>query len=144
VNDTAQPARVALFSLLVPDYDSALEFFVGTLGFECREDTDLGKGKRWVRVAPPQGETEILLARAADDHQRSGIGDQGRGRVWLFLETENLSRDHRTMLANGVEFEGGARQEPYGTVAVFRDPWGNRWDLIEFRNRDRSGTGGPR
>ena len=135
------PSRVALFSLLVPDYDAALEFFL-RIGFECREDTDLGNGKRWVRIAPPGAETEILLARAVGDRQTAAIGEQGGGRVWLFLETRNFDADYQRMQTAGVPFEAPPRPEPYGRVAVWSDPWGNRWDLIEFTHPDRSGTGG--
>ncbi|MGY4750232.1 VOC family protein [Pannonibacter sp. Q-1] len=133
------PRRIALFSLLVPDYDEALNFFL-RIGFECREDTDLGNGKRWVRIAPSGGETEILLARAVGDRQSAAIGEQGGGRVWLFLETENFEADYTRMLAEGVQFEAGPRDEPYGRVAVWNAPWGNRWDLIEFARPDRGGT----
>ncbi len=134
------PTRVALFSLLVPDYDEALIFFTGVLGFNCREDTDLGGGKRWVRIAPPGAETEILLARAVGDRQTAAIGEQGGGRVWLFLETHEFDKDYNRMTAAGVHFEGPVRDEPYGRVAVWIDPWGNRWDLIQFARNDRSGT----
>jgi catechol 2,3-dioxygenase-like lactoylglutathione lyase family enzyme len=134
------PARIALFSLLVPDYDPALDFFL-RIGFECREDTDLGNGKRWVRIAPPGGETEILLARAVDDRQSASIGEQGGGRVWLFLETDDFESDYQRLKFEGVEFETPPRAEPYGRVAVWKDPWGNRWDLIEFSHSNRRGTG---
>ena len=133
--------RIAFFSLLVPDYDEALAFFRG-LGFECREDTDLGGGKRWVRIAPPGAETEILLARAVGAQQGAAIGAQGGGRVWLFLETEDFDRDHARMKAQGIPFETAPRDEPYGRVAVWSDPWGNRWDLIQFADADRGGSGG--
>ncbi len=132
------PHRIALFSLLVPDYDEALAFF-GLIGFQCREDTDLGNGKRWVRIAPPEGETEILLARGVGDRQKAAIGEQGGGRVWLFLETRDFEQDYKRLQSAGVEIEA-PRHEPYGTVAVWTDPWGNRWDLIAFANPDRSGT----
>lgn len=125
------PKRLALFSLLVPDYDEALEFFT-SIGFDRLEDTDLGDGKRWVRIAPPEAETAILLARASDDRQRNAIGDQGGGRVWLFLETDDFIGDYNRMIDQGVTFEEPPRSEPYGKVAVWRDPWGNRWDLIQF------------
>lgn len=134
------PVRISHFSLLVPDYDTALEFF-SRIGFECREDTDLGNGKRWVRIAPPGAETEILLARAAADRQPKSIGEQGGGRVWLFLETEDFAGDYQRLQAAGVEFETAPRDEPYGRVVVWSDPWGNRWDLIEYSQPDRSGTG---
>jgi len=136
------PRRIALFSLLVPDYDAALAFFTG-IGFECREDTDLGGGKRWVRIAPPGAETEILLARAVGARQHAAIGDQGGGRVWLFLDTDDFDRDYRAMLAKGVSFESTPRDEPYGRVAVWRDPWGNRWDLIQFAETARSARTAP-
>ncbi|CAM3414334.1 VOC family protein [Paracoccus nototheniae] len=135
------PVRMALFSLLVPDYDVALAFFT-SLGFECREDTDLGHGKRWVRIAPPGAETEILLARAVGDRQVAAIGDQGGGRVWLFLETRDFDLDYDRMRALGIQFEAPPRDEPYGRVAVWSDPWGNRWDLIQFAQTSRSGTVG--
>ena len=125
------PKRLALFSVLVPDYDAALAFFL-RIGFECREDTDLGDGKRWVRIAPPGAETEILLARAIGARQRAAIGEQGGGRVWLFLETTDFAADYQRLQAAGAVFEEAPRTEPYGRVVVWRDPWGNRWDLIEF------------
>ncbi len=87
--------------------------------------------KRWVRVAPPDGGAGLILARAATPAQRSSIGQQGAGRVWLFLETGDFVADHARLQAAGVMFEGTPRVEPYGIVAVFCDPWGNRWDLIE-------------
>lgn len=132
------PRRIALFSLLVPDYDEAIAFF-RCIGFVCREDTDLENGKRWVRIAPPEGETEILLARAVDCRQREAIGQQGGGRVWLFLETLDFEKDYKRLEDVGVSIED-PRKEPYGYVAVWTDPWGNRWDLIQFTHSDRSGT----
>lgn len=132
------PNRIALFSLLVPEYDEALAFFL-RIGFECREDTDLGNGKRWVRIAPQGGETEILLARAVGDRQQDAVGEQGGGRVWLFLETTDFETDYCLMKSEGVTFESEPRNEPYGRVAVWNDPWGNRWDLIEFAKADRRG-----
>lgn len=133
------PNRIALFSLLVPDYDTALVFF-RRIGFECREDTDLGNGKRWVRIAPPRGDTEILLARAVGDRQSAAIGEQGGGRVWLFLETTDFDGDFARLTDAGATFESAPRDEPYGRVVVWTDPWGNRWDLIQFSRADRSGT----
>ena len=123
--------RLAFLSILVPSYEAGLAFFVDTLGFDLLEDTDLGD-KRWVKVAPKGAETAFLLARAATPEQVAAIGQQGGGRVWLFLETDDFARDHEVFLANGVTFEEPPRHEPYGTVAVFNDPFGNRWDLIEF------------
>ncbi|QMU58478.1 MAG: VOC family protein [Boseongicola sp.] len=133
------PNRIALFSLLVPDYDPAIAFFTA-IGFELREDTDLGNGKRWVRIAPPGAETEMLLARAVGEAQEVTVGSQGGGRVWLFLETLEFEEDHAKITAAGGQFEGAVRDEPYGRVAVWVDPWGNRWDLIQFAKSDRSGT----
>ncbi|MBT8414227.1 MAG: VOC family protein [Boseongicola sp.] len=133
------PKQIALFSLLVPDYDEAIAFFTA-IGFDLKEDTDLGGDKRWVRIAPPNAETDILLARASNDRQRKAIGKQGGGRVWLFLETLDFAADHARIEAAGGHFESPARVEPYGRVAVWNDPWGNRWDLIQFANPDRSGT----
>ncbi len=124
--------RLAALSVLVPDYDAGIAFFVDKLGFELREDTDLGGGKRWVRVAPAGAETVFLLTRASGPKQEAAIGAQGGGRVWLFLETDDFTRDHAAFLDRGVVFEEEPRVESYGTVAVFRDPFGNRWDLIEF------------
>ncbi len=124
--------RLAFLSILVPDYDEGIAFFVDILGFDLLEDSDQGGGKRWVRVAPTGAETGFLLARATTDAQRDAIGNQGGGRVWLFLQTDDFWRDHAAFVANGVVFEEVPREEPYGTVAVFRDPFGNRWDLIEF------------
>ncbi len=129
------PNRIAQFSLLVPDYDEALAFF-GRIGFVCREDTDLGEGKRWVRIAPPDAETVILLARAVGERQVAAIGEQGGGRVWLFLETADFDADYQRMRQAGVHFETEPRHEPYGRVVVWRDPWGNRWDLIEYSRND--------
>ena len=126
---------IALVTLVVADYDEALAFFVGKLGFELLEDTDLGAGKRWVRVAPPMnkaggGGTALLLARAATPAQTARIGDQTGGRVAFFLHTDDFARDHAAFLANGVRFVRAPKREAYGTVAVFEDCCGNLWDLI--------------
>jgi catechol 2,3-dioxygenase-like lactoylglutathione lyase family enzyme len=130
--------RIALFTLVVDDYDAAIAFYVGTLGFELREDTrletDAGSGKRWVVVAPQDAETGILLARADGDAQRARIGDQTGGRVGFFLHTDDFRRDHAAMTAAGVRFLETPRVEDYGTVAVFEDPYGNQWDLLESKH----------
>ncbi len=123
-------SRLAGLSLIVPDYDSAIAFFVGTLGFRLVADLDEGH-KRWVSVEPPGGGCRLILARAEGAAQQSAIGAQGAGRVWLFLETDDFARDHARMTAQGVIFEEAPRTEPYGIVAVWRDPFGNRWDLIQ-------------
>jgi len=127
--------RIALVALVVPDYDAALEFYVGTLGFDLLEDTDLGDGKRWVRIAPPGAETALLIARAADTAQQVAIGNQTGGRVSFFLQTDDFNRDYVAMTDAGVLFEEAPRHEPYGSVAVWRDPFGNRWDLLELKAR---------
>ena len=128
-------SRIGAVSLLVHDYDAAIAFYVGTLGFELSEDTDMGGGKRWVRVTPQspggRGETSLLLARATTDDQKARVGDQAGGRVWLFLETDDLMRDHAAWLAAGVHFRETPRHETYGKVVVFEDLYGNAWDLIE-------------
>jgi catechol 2,3-dioxygenase-like lactoylglutathione lyase family enzyme len=117
-------------ALLVADYDDAIAFYVGALGFSLLEDTPLGGGKRWVRVGPASG-TALLLARADGAEQTARIGDQTGGRVFLFLETDDFARDHALFSARGVRFLEAPRTEAYGTVAVFEDLYGNRWDLIE-------------
>lgn len=121
--------HLAHVAILVDEYDAGIAFFVGVLGFELREDTDLGGGKRWIRVAPPGASTELLIARAVGA-QRTAIGRQFGGRVGFFLHSDNVSADHARLSAAGVLFEELPRREPYGQVAVFRDPWGNRWDLL--------------
>ncbi|MEZ5863219.1 MAG: isochorismatase family protein [Geminicoccaceae bacterium] len=124
---------IARVSVLVPDYDAAIAHYCGVLGFTLVEDTPMQPGKRWVRVVPAGGGTELLLARAATAEQESRIGDQTGGRVFLFLDTDDLARDHARLTALGVAFEAAPRDEPYGRVAVFRDAFGNRWDLVERR-----------
>ncbi len=121
--------RLGLVALLVPDYDAALAFFVDGLGWRCTEDVPQGD-KRWVTVAPPGGGAALLLARAVDNQVRA-IGDQHGGRVGFFLTTDDFARDAARIEVAGGTFEEAPRHEPYGTVAVWRDPWGNRWDLIE-------------
>lgn len=122
--------RLSLTALLVRDYDEAIAWFTGKLGFELVEDADQGGGKRWVVVRPCGGDAALLLARAVGE-QAQTIGRQGAGRVWLFLETDDFARDHAAMTAAGVAFVREPKREPYGTVAVFEDLCGNRWDLIE-------------
>ncbi|MDX8533614.1 VOC family protein [Mesorhizobium sp. VK25A] len=123
---------VATVALVVASYDEAVRWYVERLGFVLIEDVDLGGGKRWVTVAPAKGQgARLLLAQASGEEQASRIGNQTGGRVFLFLETDNFSRDHQAMLAKGVEFREAPRSEAYGTVAVFSDLYGNLWDLIE-------------
>ncbi len=122
---------IATVTLVVDDYDEAIAFYTGALRFELLDDTDLGGGKRWVRVAPPGTQTALLLAQADGDAQRASIGNQTGGRVGFFLHTDDFARDHAAMLAAGVRFLETPRHEPYGIVAVFEDLYGNRWDLLE-------------
>lgn len=122
-------ARLGAVALVVPDYDAAIAFYVGALGFRLTEDLPMGT-KRWVAVEPPGGGCRLVLARAEGAAQQAAIGNQTGGRVGFFLHTDDFARDHAAMQAAGVFFEEAPRQMPYGTVAVWRDPFGNRWDLI--------------
>ena len=122
-------------TVVVPDYDAAIQFYTESLGFDLLEDTDLEDGKRWVLIAPPGAtETRLLLAKAATPLQHAAIGHQTGGRVFLFLNTDDFGRDYAAFRDRGVVFREGPRYEPYGTVAVFEDPFGNAWDLIEPRS----------
>ncbi|MEV6418576.1 VOC family protein [Streptomyces sp. NPDC051662] len=139
---------IALVTLVVDDYDKALAFYTRTLGFELIEDTERGDGSRWVVVRPrpsaggggqdgSEGSDRssasvcLLLARAKDDAERASIGVQTGGRVGFFLHTDDFARDHARMRAAGVRFLEEPRHEPYGSVAVFEDLYGNRWDLLQ-------------
>jgi predicted enzyme related to lactoylglutathione lyase len=124
--------KLAALSLIVPSYEAGLAFYHGVMGWAVTADVDQGR-KRWVTVRPPGGGAEIVLARADDAAQVAAIGAQGAGRVWLFLATDDFAADHARMQAAGVVFEEQPRVEDYGTVAVWRDPFGNRWDLIQYR-----------
>ncbi|MDO6730392.1 VOC family protein [Marinovum sp. 2_MG-2023] len=124
--------HICLVALVVPDYDAAIAFYVDAVGFDLLEDSDLGGGKRWVRIAPKGAQTAILLARAVDDQQQAAVGNQTGGRVGFFLQTDDFAADHTRMTRAGVTFEEPPRDESYGRVAVWRDPFGNRWDLIQF------------
>lgn len=119
-------------ALLVHDYDEAIAYFTGSLGFELLEDSRLSETKRWVRVAPRGArETSLLLARAVSDEQRAAVGKQGGGRVCFFLHTDDFARDYARMKERGVAFVESPRDEEYGRVVVFEDLYGNRWDLVE-------------
>ena len=132
-------SRIGAISLLVRDYDEAIAFYTGAMGFRLAEDTPLGGGKRWVLVEPAgTGGCRLLLARAEGEAQRAAVGRQTGGRVFLFLHTDDFGRDHLRMRGKGVRFLEEPRHEAYGTVAVFEDLYGNKWDLIEHK-----AAGGP-
>ncbi len=121
-------------ALVVPDYDEAIRFYTEKLNFVLVEDTLLGETKRWVVVAPQGSEgCRLLLAKAANEEQHSRVGNQTGGRVFLFLHTDNFWRDYKTFVDRGVSFVREPSDEPYGTVAVFKDLYGNLWDLIEVK-----------
>jgi catechol 2,3-dioxygenase-like lactoylglutathione lyase family enzyme len=124
---------IGLVSLLVRDYDEAFAFYVGILGFSLLEDTPVpAQNKRWVVVAPPGAtESRLLLARASTPEQVARVGNQTGGRVFLFLHTDNFDRDYTSFKSKGVVFVREPSQQPYGTVGVFQDPFGNLWDLLQ-------------
>ncbi|WP_405995498.1 VOC family protein [Streptomyces sp. NBC_00986] len=127
-------SRIALVTLVVDDYDEAIRFYTEALGFRLVEDAPRPDGSRWVVVTPPGADvsgTGLLLARAKGEGQGARVGDQTGGRVGFFLHTEDFARDHARMLAAGVTFLEEPRHEPYGSVAVFQDLYGNRWDLLQ-------------
>ena len=124
--------RLHAVTLLIDDYDSAISHYVDDLGFSLVEDTPLDPGKRWVRVSPdPTGGTSFVLAVATTAAQRSAIGNQTGGRVGLFLHTDDFAAEHARLVDRGVKMTEAPRHERYGTVVVFRDRYGNLWDLIE-------------
>jgi predicted enzyme related to lactoylglutathione lyase len=126
------PPHIAALTLVVKSYDDAIRWYRDCLGFTVT-DTDLGGGKRWVTATPPGGGCALLFARATNPAQSAAIGQQAGGRVLLFLHTDDFARDHAAMTAAGVTFLEAPRHEPYGTVAVFEDLYGNRWDLLQPR-----------
>jgi len=121
---------LAMVALVVRDYDEAIEFFTRKLNFLLLEDTRLSETKRWVRVRPAGGGCELLLAKAANEHQLSRVGDQTGGRVFFFLHTDDFDRDHQNLLEQGIPIVREPSVEPYGKVCVFADLYGNLWDLI--------------
>lgn len=124
-------SRLASVSYLVRDYDEAIRFFTRALRFTLVRDEARGDGRRWVEVAAPgPAGCTLILAKAKNDRERAAVGNQGGGRVWLFLHTDDFARDREVMLRQGVRFLEEPRHEPYGTVAVFEDLYGNRWDLL--------------
>lgn len=130
--------QIVHIALVVRDYDEAIEFFTGKLGFTLVEDTyQPAQDKRWVLIAPPGSDNpKIILARATTPEQESAIGNQTGGRVFLFLSTDDFWRDYNRMKEQGIEFVREPRAEPYGTVVVFKDLYGNLWDLIELKKAD--------
>jgi catechol 2,3-dioxygenase-like lactoylglutathione lyase family enzyme len=123
---------LAAVTFLVPSYDEGLAFFRDALGFAVLEDTALDPNKRWVVVAPLRGAgAALLLAEPSDERQRTRVGDQTGGRVGFFLHTSDFWADYETLRARGVRFLETPRSEPYGVVAVFVDPWGGKWDLLQ-------------
>ncbi len=122
--------RIGLVTYVARDYDEAIGFFVGKLGFELVEDTNMGDGKRWVVVSAGDG-ASLLIARAEGENQLASVGNQTGGRVGFFLQTDNFGRDFTEWTARGVKFRELPRHEVYGTVAVFEDVYGNTWDLIQ-------------
>ena len=131
---------IGYIALLVRDYDEAIAYYTRVLGFDLIEDspsTDReGRQKRWVLVAPPgSAETKILLARASNEEEASRIGNQTGGRVFLFLHTDDFERDYQALTLKGVKFVRQPKQEGYGTVAVFEDLYGNKWDLLQLKKR---------
>ena len=127
--------QIVHIALVVDDYDEAIQFYTQKLGFTLIEDTPQSETKRWVLVKPPgSGECCLLLAKAVGDEQRSRIGNQTGGRVFLFLKTDDFRRDYQKFRDNGVQFIREPKTEEYGTVAVFKDLYGNLWDLVQFTN----------
>lgn len=127
------PLQLHQITITVRDYDEAIDFYTRVLGFTLLEDRDMGNAKRWVRVSPSADPAQpcFLLARAVNDRQQSSVGNQTGGRVFIFLHTDDFHREHARLTAHGVRFTAPPRQEPYGTVAVFEDLYGNLFDLIQ-------------
>ncbi|WP_282167739.1 VOC family protein [Shewanella japonica] len=130
---TVTKQQIGMIALVVDDYDDAIAFYTQKLQFTLVEDTDLGGGKRWVLVSPPNGNgTKLLLAQANNETQKQSVGNQTGGRVFLFLQTNYFWRDYKLMQTNEVVFNEEPRVEEYGTVVVFQDLYGNKWDLLEL------------
>ncbi|MDP5254493.1 MULTISPECIES: VOC family protein [unclassified Vibrio] len=129
--------QIGNVALVVDDYDEAIEFYTQKLAFTLIEDTDLGDGKRWVLVSPPNSNgTNLLLAQASTPTQKNAVGNQTGGRVFLFLQTNDFWRDYKMMQQRGVVFHEQPREEAYGTVVVFEDLYGNKWDLLQLTNAE--------
>ena len=129
--------QLGQIALLVKDYDEAISYYTKTLDFELLEDTSMSETKRWVRVSPPGSSCHLLLAKAANETQENQIGFQSGGRVFLFLYTDNFYRDYEKYTSRGVEFIREPAHEEYGIVSVFKDIYGNLWDLIERTSSDQ-------
>ncbi len=128
--------QIVHIALIVRDYDQAIDFYVNKLNFKLLEDTTLSETKRWILLTPPgKGNCSLLLAKGVGEDQRSRIGNQTGGRVFLFLKTDDFWRDYTNMVNNGVMFTKVPKKEVYGIVAVFSDLYGNLWDLVEFTKR---------
>jgi len=125
--------KLSKISLLVNDYDEALAYYRDKLGFELVEDTQLSPDKRWVVVSPSGSECSLLLAKAKNSEEAASVGNQSGGRVFLFLETDDFWNDYESFKANGIDFVEEPREESYGTVVVFKDLYGNKWDLVGRR-----------
>ncbi|MGL1044622.1 VOC family protein [Vibrio vulnificus] len=127
--------QIGNVALVVDNYDDAIEFYTQKLQFTLVEDTDLGGGKRWVQVSPPNSNgTNLLLAQASTEEQFKAVGNQTGGRVFLFLQTNDFWRDYEVMKSNGVVFLEAPREEEYGTVVVFQDLYGTKWDLLQLNS----------
>ncbi|EDL51370.1 hypothetical protein VSAK1_25425 [Vibrio mediterranei AK1] len=127
--------QIGNVALVVENYDDAIEYYTQKLQFTLVEDTDLGGDKRWVQVSPPNSNgTNLLLAQASTEEQYQAIGNQSGGRVFLFLQTNDFWRDYDLMKENGVVFSEEPRTEEYGTVVVFQDLYGNKWDLLQLNS----------
>lgn len=125
--------HISSVALLVHDYDEAIRFYTDKIGFTVLQDTDLGAGKRWVQLSPPGSSgCNLLLAKASTAQQSAAVGNQAGGRVFLFLHTNDFWRDYHNLIGKGVQFNETPREEPYGTVAVFVDLYGNKWDLLQL------------
>ncbi len=130
--------QIGNIALVVENYDDAIAFYTQKLQFVLVEDTDLGGGKRWVQVSPPNSTgTNLLLAQASTEEQAQAIGNQTGGRVFLFLQTNDFWRDYELMKSNGVVFLEEPREEQYGTVVVFQDLYGNKWDLLQLSSTSK-------
>ena len=127
--------RISNIALVVEDYDDAIAFYTEKLNFQLIEDTDLGGGKRWVQISPPNANgANLLLAKASNEQQSQSVGNQAGGRVFLFLQSNDFWRNYHQMKTQGVEFTEEPREEAYGSVVVFKDLYGTKWDLLELKD----------